>query len=172
MYWHFFREVQIRNDGFSNNLLPFPKKKNLSEIFDRSTQPNNHIFVLWSTDLDTSTFKEFESWIVWQFLWQIDCRLIIWQAGTGEKEWISTWKVIIFQLCIYWSGFFPFTELNKVFFSNHSIAPNNGKIEIVAVRSYASGTLMPFNRNIAKKYSEHFFLEKREILIFTTIILH
>ena len=63
----FFREIQIRNDGFSNNLLPFPKKKNLSEIFDRSTQPNNHIFVLWSTDLDTSTFKEFESWIVWQF---------------------------------------------------------------------------------------------------------
>ena len=67
---------------------------------------------------------------------------------------------------------FPIYRAKQKFFSNHSIAPNNGKIEIVAVRSYASGTLMPFNRNIAKKYSEHFFLEKREILIFTTIILH
>ena len=56
---------------------------------------------------------------------------------------------------------FPIYRAKQSFFFNHSIAPNNGKIEIVAVRSYASGTLMPFNRNIAKNTQSTFLFWKK-----------
>ena len=114
----FFREIQIRNDVFSNNVLPFPKKKNLSEIFDKSTQPNNHIFVLWSTDLDTSTFKEFESWIVWQFY--VTDRLSVdnltGRYSRGEKRMNFYLKSHYFSIMYLLVWIFPIYRAKQNFF--------------------------------------------------------